>query len=333
MLLKTIILRHRTFSTNTRRVLITGAGGQLGNEFARVLRAQLGTENVICTNIFGSAKDAWRNEGPSAYLDVTERSQFMKVAMDNKVDQIIHLAALLSGVSEKNPAASIRVNMHGVENALDVADALKCSIFIPSSIAAFGPSTPRIMTPDQTVQRPAFLYGVGKVYAELLGDWYARVRNVDFRSLRYPGVISWRSPPGGGTTDWACDSYFKAAAVQGTKSSPTYTCFVKPDTRMPMIYIDDVVNGTLKFLNADKTQLTQTTYNMNGVSFTPEEQASSIMKEIPTYTQDYQPDFRQAIADSWPESLDDSLALKDWGWEPEFDLDKITKEMLTNLKK
>jgi threonine 3-dehydrogenase len=261
----------------------------------------------------------------------------MRVAMDHKVDQIIHLAAMLSGVSEMNPAASIRINMHGVENAMEVADSLKCSIFIPSSIAAFGPTTPRVMTPDQTIQRPAFLYGVGKVYAELLGDWYARVKKVDFRSLRYPGVISWRSPPGGGTTDWACDSYFKAAAgepvTSGSSTQSTYTCFVKRDTRMPMIYIDDVINGTLKFLEADRACLTQTTYNMSGVSFTPAEQALSIKKVVPQYTQDYKPDFRQAIADSWPESLDDSSARKDWGWQPEFDLDKITREMMSNLSK
>lgn len=319
---------RRLFSTAQERILITGAGGQLGNEFARHLRTRIGVDNVICTNIFGSANEPWVNHGPSAYLDVSDRNSFFRVVMDHKVTRIIHLAAMLSGKSELDPIGAITVNMRGVENALEVANAMKCSVFIPSSIAAFGPSTPRVNTPDATVQRPTFLYGVGKVYAELLGEWYSRSKGVDFRSLRYPGVVSWLSPPGGGTTDWACDSYFKAV-----EPHPSYTCFVRSNTRMPMMYIDDVVEGTVAFLRADANTLSQRVYNMNGVSFTPAEQAESIKKMVPNYSQEYKPDFRQAIADSWPESLDDSCARKDWGWKPRFDLDAITKEMITNLRK
>jgi len=240
---------------------------------------------------------------------------------------VIHFAALLSAASERNPALAMQVNSRGVENAFAVADAFKLKLFIPSSIAAFGPTTPRVDTPDVTVQRPAFLYGVGKVYAELLGDWYHKAKGMDFRSLRYPGVISWKEPPGGGTTDWACDSYFKA--VEGKP----FECFVAKDTKMPMMHVEDVVRGTAEFMSVDNDKLSQRIYNMSGCAFTPEEQVASIQKKIPTFQAAYKPDFRQQIALSWPESLDDSKAATDWGWKPKFDLEAITEDMLRNIQK
>jgi len=308
----------------SRKFLITGAGGQLGPEFASHLRNKFGSDSVISTNL--DLRGDWAKQGKAEYLDVCNLNDFMRMAANNHVDTIIHFAALLSAASERNPALAMQVNSRGVENAFAVADALKLKLFIPSSIAAFGPTTPRTLTPDVTVQRPSFLYGVGKVYAELLGEWYHRARGVDFRSIRYPGVISWKQPPGGGTTDWACDSYFKAVRRE------TFECFVSKDTRMPMIHVDDVVRGTVDFLTVDEKSLTQRVYNMSGCAFTPEEQVESIKKHVHAFSVEYKPDFRQQIALSWPESLDDSKAVTDWGWKPEFDLDAITRDMLTNIK-
>jgi threonine 3-dehydrogenase len=312
-------------SAKPQRILITGGGGQLGPEFASHLRGIFSKDSVICTSL--DLRGSWATKGPSEYLDVCNLNDFMRVAANNRVTTIIHFAALLSASSERNPALAMQVNSRGVENAFAVADALKLKIFVPSSIAAFGPSTPRTNTPDVTVQRPSFLYGVGKVYAELLGDWYHKAKGVDFRSLRYPGVISWKEPPGGGTTDWACDSYFKA--VEGKP----FECFVEKDTRMPMMHVDDVVRGTAEFLTVDSDKLTQRIYNMSGCAFTPEEQVASIKKKIPGFKAVYKPDFRQQIALSWPESLDDSKAAQDWGWKPKFNLDAITDDMLRNIQK
>ena len=309
--------------TKTVKVLITGAGGQLGPELAAGLRARLGKDSVLSTNL--NLLGDWSEEGPAKFLDVTDELGFMRETANFRATHIIHLAALLSGTSEKNPKLAMQVNSRGVENALNVAEKLGISIFIPSSIAAFGPGTPRIATLDSALQRPSFLYGVGKVYAELLGEWY-RSKGVDFRSLRYPGVISWKHPPGGGTTDWACESYFKAA-----KGESKYTCFLNKDTRMPMIHVDELVEGTLDFIFTDKSKLTQSVYNISGCSFTPSEQVKDIQRFFPNFQAEYLPDFRQKIADSWPESLDDRNARNDWGWNPKFKLKSITDDMIKHL--
>jgi threonine 3-dehydrogenase len=318
-----VVLR-RASTTSTPRVLITGANGQLGGELAEALRARYGADSVICTDI--RPPPAHLSAGPFHYLDCTDRNDFAGLVVDNRISHIVHYAALLSAVGERDPKAALHLNMRGTEVAMDVALQYGAQIFVPSSIAAFGPTTPRDHTPNITVQRPSTIYGVSKVYAELLGEYYHKRFGLDFRSVRYPGIISWKAPPGGGTTDWSCAAFHGAL-----DASASYTCFVKADTSMPLMYMPDCIDGTIQLMLADSAKLSCRTYNLNGISFSPDDLAKAIRKHVPHFKIEYAPDMRQAIADSWPRSLEDSDARKDWGWNPTYGLDQLAADMLQNL--
>jgi threonine 3-dehydrogenase len=311
-------------TSETPKILITGAGGQVGFEITTALRKMYGKDNVIATDV--RKKTPGYPEGPFRYLDVMDAAEINELVVDHNVTWVCHLASILSAAGEKNPALAMKLNTRGIENVLETARMHNLRVFAPSTIAAFGPNTPPDNTPDATIMQPTTMYGVTKVYLELLGNYYKEKYNVDFRSMRYPGVISSAAPPGGGTTDWLVDIYHQAL------TTGHYTCFLREDSALPMMSGQDCVDATLQLLTADVSKLTQTTYNVTGCSVTPKQAAESIRKYIPHFTIDYAPDFRQAIADSWPNSLDDSIARKDWGWKPTHDLDGMTRDMLGALK-
>jgi threonine 3-dehydrogenase len=312
-------------STKPPRVLVTGANGQIGVELVPFLRSRYGAANVLATDIRYSPVLA--PAGPFAYLDVTDSSAVQKLVVEHGATTVIHLASLLSAVGERNPALAMRVNARGAENILDAAAQHGLKVFAPSTIAVFGASTPRDMTPDPTIMRPSTIYGVTKVYLELLGDYYSTKFGVDFRSLRYPGIISNKALPGGGTTDYAVEIYYEALKKN------KYSCFLSANTMLPMMYMPDCIRGSVELIEADRSRLTQNTYNMTAVSFTPAELAAAIAKIQPGFSISYAPDFRQKIADSWPRSINDEKARKDWGWKPEFDLHKMSVDMLQELGK
>lgn len=319
----------RLFSTSRvkpRKVLVTGSTGQIGCELVPFLRQRYGdVESVIASDIKVAPSEL--EGGPFTYLDVTDANAIHKIVVDNKVDTIVHLASLLSAVGEKNPQLAMKVNSRGSENVLEVAAAHDLRVFIPSTIAVFGPTTPRDNTPDLTVLRPTTMYGTTKVYMELLGEYYFHKYGLDFRSLRYPGIISHKSLPGGGTTDYAVEIFYEAIR------NNSYNCFLGPDTMLPMMMMDDCIKATVQMIEAPSESLKQRTYNLTGVSFTPKELAEMIRKFRPNFEISYSPDFRQKIADTWPRIVDDSNARKDWGWSHEFDLESITRVMLSELEK
>lgn len=310
-----------------RKILVTGALGQIGSELVVELRRLKGGENVIASDIRVPAGDP-DAAGPFEVLDATNARQAHDLVRRYDIGTIYHLAALLSATSEEKPHVAWELNMGGLYKTLEIARQERCAVFFPSSIAAFGPSTPRQHTPQDTLQRPTTMYGVTKVAGELLTDYYASRFGVDVRGLRFPGLISHSAPPGGGTTDYAVTIFYEALR------HGRYTCFLGPDTRLDMMYMPDAIRATIELMEADATRLAhRNAFNIAAVNFTPVELAAEIRKHIPGFTIDYDVDpVRQRIANSWPESLDDSAARSEWGWAPRYDLAAMVAEMLQELR-
>jgi nucleoside-diphosphate-sugar epimerase len=304
-------------------VLIIGANGQIGTALLPRLRDQFGSSNVIAADLRKPATDS----GLFTMLDATNPEALTEVVRQYRVTQIYHLAAILSAKGESDPIGAWNINMQTLLNVLEVSRLHKVrKVFVPSSIAAFGEHAPKYDTPQNAYLDPTTVYGISKVAAENWSMYYHKRYGLDVRSLRYPGVISYESMPGGGTTDYAVAIYH--AAVQGQ----SFDCFLDADTRLPMIYMDDALRATLELMDAPEAQISvRTSYNLAGMSFTPAEQTASIQAYFPDFVTYYKPDFRQAIAESWPRSIDDSVARQDWGWKPAFDLPRMTQEMISNL--
>ncbi|MGC9334731.1 MAG: NAD-dependent epimerase/dehydratase family protein [Anaerolineae bacterium] len=311
-----------------KRILVTGAVGQIGSELTVALRNRYGAENVVATGHRTQPPKALYEGGPFEYIDVTQRETLEAVVDKYNVDTIYHMAAVLSAVGEEKPLVAWNVNINGLHNVLEVARARKLTrVFCPSSIAVFGPDTPRDHTPQETILRPTTMYGVTKVSGELLCDYYVRRFGVDVRGVRYPGIISSETLPGGGTTDYAVAIYY-AAVEEGR-----YTCFVREDTVLPMMYMPDCIQGTIDLMEADFSRLQHhADFNLASMSFSAGELAAEIKEHVPGFGVEYRPDSRQDIADSWPRSIDDSAAREEWGWQPEYDLAAMTADMLDTLR-
>jgi len=312
-----------------KRIIITGAAGQIGSELTLALRKKYGNDNVLATDIKLQISPKLRNSGPYDHLDVLERAAVTKAIFDFKADTIFHMSAILSASGESKPQLAWNVNLNGTFNILEAArEHSLARVFIPSSIAAFGPETPRHVTPNDTILKPKTMYGLTKVAGELLGDYYVRRYGLDVRGCRYPGIISYETPPGGGTTDYAVAIFFEAV------KNKRYKCFLREDTRLPMMYMPDCLKATLDLMEADFTRLRHhADFNVAAMSFSVGELASEIKKHISDFKIIYEPDTRQAIADSWPESIDDSAAREEWGWKPGYDLAGMTADMIRVLRK
>ncbi|XP_020283163.1 L-threonine 3-dehydrogenase, mitochondrial [Pseudomyrmex gracilis] len=305
------------------RILITGGLGQLGTECAKLLRRNYGNENVILSDIIKPTEENLEN-GPFIFADILDFKGLQKIVVDYRIDWLIHFSALLSAVGEQNVPLAVRVNIEGMHNVIELAKQYKLRIFIPSTIGAFGPDSPRNPTPNVTVQRPRTIYGVSKVHAELLGEYYHHRFGLDFRCLRFPGVISC-DPPGGGTTDYAVAVFHEGLL------NKKYECYLEPHTRLPMIYIEDCLSALFQFLNTPNELLRRRVYNVTAVSFTPEELFNEILKYIPDLQVTYKPDKRQHIADTWPQVFDDSEARRDWNWRHKYDLQMLVKSMVQDV--
>jgi len=311
-----------------KKILVTGAVGQIGSELTMELRKKYGAENVIATGRKTQPSDELKNSGPFHFIDVNKIETIEEIVKKYDIDTVYHMAAILSAVGEKNPQLCWDVNMNGTINLLELGIKYDMArIIIPSSIAVWGAGVPLENTPQETILKPTTMYGVTKVCGELLCDYYVQRFGLDIRGLRYPGIISYETLPGGGTTDYAVAIYYEAV------DKGHYTCFVREDTKLPMMYMPDAIKGTIQLAEADFSKLKHhSDFNHAAMSFTVTELAESIRKHIPDFKVDYEPDYRQAIADSWPNSIDDSAAREEWGWKPEYDLDAMTEDMLKHLK-
>lgn len=308
------------------KILIIGAGGQIGTELVLALRAKYGAEQVVAADVKSDCPEKLAN-GPYVQMDVLNREMVRSYVIENRFTEVYLLAALLSATAEKNPDFAWKLNMESLFTVLDLAkEGHIQKIFWPSSIAVFGPTTPRDGTPQYTVMEPSTVYGISKQTGERWCEWYFNKFGVDVRSIRYPGLISHTSLPGGGTTDYAVDIFYHA------KKSGTYTSFLSAGSALPMMFMEDAIRATIELMEAPKEQVKiRSSYNLAGISFTPAELARAIQKHLPDFTIQYAPDFRQAIADSWPNSIDDSRAKADWGWQEKFDLDAMVTEMLAHV--
>ena len=309
-------------------VLVTGAVGQIGTELVQALRKKYGKDCVIAAGHKTKPTKEFIDSGPFQYVNVLDRNQLEKTIVNNDVDTIYHMASILSAVGEMNHQLCYEVNMSGLFNVLEVAHTHNLERLITaSSIAVFGSGVPRDNTPNDTVLLPTTMYGITKVAGELLGTYYFRKFGVDYRSVRLPGIISSETMPGGGTTDYSVEMYY--AAVEGRR----YTCFVREDTVLPMMYMPDAIKSLMDLAESGGSQLKHRVFNVHSMSFSAGELAGSIREIIPTFLCDYKPDYRQAIADSWPRSLDDSHAREEWNWEPTFDLPRMTEDMIEKLRR
>lgn len=330
MILKSLMPLYLWFNkiTMATKILIIGACGQIGTELTLQLRKIYGSENVVAGDI-REGSDELMKSGPFEIVDATNKDQIEDLCMHYEITDVYLMAAMLSATAEKFPEKAWDLNMNSLFNVLNLAKNGKIEkIFWPSSIAVFGPSTPQDNTPQHTVMEPTTVYGISKQSGERWCEYYHRVHGVDVRSIRYPGLISWKTMPGGGTTDYAID-IFHAALNKGH-----YDCFLEQDMELPMMYMQDAIRATVQLMQSPATAVIQrSSYNLSAMSFTPAQIAQSIKKFVPDFTVAYKPDFRQKIAASWPSSIDDSHARNDWGWSHEFDLERMVNEMVDKLRK
>jgi len=315
---------HRDKNPDKPTVLITGSLGQLGQGLAKVMRSRYGRNNVVMSDII-KAPDHILEAGPYIYADILDFKNLQEIVVNYRIDSIVHFSALLSAIGEQNVPLAMRVNVEGLHNILELSKQYELKLFVPSTIGAFGPDSPRNPTPDLAIQRPRTIYGVAKVHAELMGEYYNHRFGLDFRSLRFPGIISSDTNPGGGTTDYAVAIFHEAL------KAGKYECYLEPHTMLPMMYIDDCLKSIVQFMEFPQERLKMRTYNIQAMSFTPEELAEAIKSFIPNFEISYNVDGRQKIADTWPMKFDDSCARRDWNWSHDYDVNDLCQVMFDAL--